>query len=237
MKKLVMAAAVLVGLLTACKDEEVFYDPIAAGESYYPLQVGSYWIYNVTDITYLNNVGDTTEFEQREQINGIITDQTGKSWYRVQVSKRSAGETAWTNTGIKLLARTDTDLQVNENNVTKVHMIFPVKNQRTWNPNAFNGAGTSEYYYDQVGTPATVNGTAYANTATIVKAASLDSLISNNKQREVVAEGVGPVYRYYNVVNYCAGGSGSNCNVGENYITSGRKRVDLLTDHGLSETQ
>ncbi|MGV3539698.1 MAG: hypothetical protein ACO1OQ_07805 [Rufibacter sp.] len=227
--------ALVMGLAFSCSEEEVTFDPEAQGYAYYPLEVGSFRIYNVTQTEYANNEGETEEFQLREKIDALVKDQTGRDWYRVEVSRRPMGGTAWTILGVKMLSASSTDFRIQENNVTNVHLVFPVQNGKSWVHNAFvDQAKPANYSYEKVGEAFEVNGQTYDNTVVLVKVKGDETdLLKFNDHYEVLAKGVGPIYRASKDLYYCNDTNpNSPCQVGVGYIISGTDRVEELVETG-----
>lgn len=239
MKRILLVMAFLAGFLSSCGDEEVLFDPLKTGQAYYPMEVGAFWVYNVTETTYRNNVGTPASFQIRELVKGLSKDQAGKEWYTVEVSKRSKTIDPWVITGVKTISKTVNDVQLQENNRTSVLMVFPVTEGKEWNPNAYNKdynfeeepQNQSRYWYQDVGGAFERSGKSYENTVMVVKSKS-ETLLALNEQYEILALEVGPVFRSSKVLTYCSGGPDSTCEVGEGYIESGVERTEELESSG-----
>ncbi|WP_192820829.1 hypothetical protein [Rufibacter sp. LB8] len=238
MKKLLLFAFLLATVgLQACSDEESVLDPATVGYDYYPMTVGEFKIFNVSEKVFTNNLVRREEtFQTREYVKGTTTDQTGRLWYQVELARRPVGGTTWMTTGIRLVSPSKTDLRIQENNKTTVHMVFPVKQGYSWVYNGLTSQEEKAYYtYEDLGKPFVVDGGAtYENTLTVRQDQDFeDELILVIRHYEVLAPGKGPVYRFNRYYQYCQGGAGSNCEVGTNYIVDGSDRVETLVESGM----
>ncbi|ALJ00623.1 hypothetical protein DC20_18635 [Rufibacter tibetensis] len=230
----------MTSLVSSCGDNEVTRDPEALGHHYFPLELGRYSIFNVTETKYTNNVKQITSYQTRELINEVSTDQTGKDWYRVEVSRRNNANDVWTITGVKMISKTFTDVEVKNNNRTTVEMVFPVVETKEWNPNAFNTDYDKEeeehnrvkFFYQDVARPFEIGGKSYANTVKVIKSVGDPSVFNYLDVYEVYSKEQGPVYRFSHDRYYCDAGPGTNCQVGSNYIISGLDRIETLTETG-----
>ncbi|GAB2537202.1 hypothetical protein [Rufibacter soli] len=239
MKRLLLVVALLASMFSSCGDEEVVLDPVKMGQAYYPLEVGSFWVYNVTETTYKNNVPTKVNFQTRELVKGIYKDQTGKEWHTLEISKRLTASNSWVVIGSKTISKTVKDVQVQENNRTTVFMVFPVAEGKEWNPNAYNkdyafdeeSQNQSRFKYQEVGATFERNGKSYPNTVKVIKTDS-ETLLALDKQYEQLALETGPVFRSSKVFTYCSGGAGSTCEIGEGYIVSGTERAEELDSTG-----
>ena len=246
MKKLLFAVALLATFLSSCGDDKVVLNPDKVGTTYYPLQIGTYKIYNIKEKTYLNNSADSITYQVREAFNEVFKDQTGREWYRVEVSRRETNDEAWRITGVKTVSRdplnnSSGSLLVKENNRTVVEMVYPVVEDKAWNPNAFNTGYypnpddeslREEFIYKKVGQPFTFKGQSFDNTVTIVKA-DYGDLISETRSFEVLALNQGPVHRYYKQLNFCNSDS-DDCDYfsDEIYIVNGVVITETIVSAG-----
>jgi hypothetical protein len=234
MRKLLLFTVFVAGFLVSCGDDEITRDPATLGHDYYPLAVGNYWIFNVTERSYRNNVVDKrSSYQTRERVDAIIEDQTGREWYRVELSRRSSATGTWIINGVKLISRSNSDLQVQTNNQTLVQMIYPVKEGTTFNSNAFiDGATRVELTYVKVGEPFSENDQTFENTVTVLND-DFEEVIDQIQNYDVFAFGVGPVKRSTISHFYCNDPSPSSyCNVGTKYIVSGTDKTEVLESSG-----
>ena len=236
MKKLFPVLALLMAsLVFSCEDNEITLDPDAFGHAYYPLAIGTYHIYQVVETTYRNDVGQTEEFELRERIDEVSTDQTGRQWYRVEISRREMGEQTWRIQGVKMLSTSATDFRILENNQTFVHMVYPVENGKSWVFNPMNASTSKEnYYYEKVGEAFAEGAAQYDNTLTIVQAETdPDNTLLFDYTYEVLAKGVGPVFRSSQSYRYCDDSQEISCTgYGTKFIVTGTERKETLVEAG-----
>ncbi|GGK67802.1 hypothetical protein ACD591_20780 [Rufibacter glacialis] len=240
MRKLLLSLVLLTSLLSSCGDDEITRDPDKMGLAYFPLQVGKYWVFDVTETKYVNNITSKTNFQIREEIDEVTKDQLGKEWFRMKVSKRNSPTSAWNIIGVKMVAATNTDLQVKDNNRTTVELVFPMAEGKKWNPNAFNSAygkdeeaqNQSHYFYKGIDQPFDMEGKVFPFTVTVVKAEGTPKDISFTDVVEVYSKDQGPVYRAAKNRYYCDAGPGTNCEIGSGYIISGLDRVEKLLEAG-----
>ncbi|WP_181306231.1 hypothetical protein [Rufibacter sp. XAAS-G3-1] len=236
MKRILLFVVVWASLLSSCGDDEITRDPDSLGYQYYPLAVGNYWIYNVTENEYSRNkLEESTTYQSRERIDAIIEDQTGKEWYRVELSRRASANAGWVINGVKLISLSSSDLRVQENNQTVVQMVFPVKNGYSFVSNAFTNGGDPEqnayYTYAQLGSVFSEAGKTYDKTLTVLQAET-DTQIEYEQKFEVLASGIGPVNRTYKYRYFCDDSTGESCPYGEGYILTGSDKIEVLESSG-----
>ncbi|GAB3846794.1 hypothetical protein GCM10028822_07310 [Hymenobacter terrigena] len=230
---LALAAGALAIGFAGCKENTVEVLP-DAGLSYYPVAVGNYWIYAVSDTTWSTASGQGSQvtpsvptasaFQFRETIASTFTDAAGKTAYRLVRSKRLTANDPWVDDSVFTLSPTAQSVILNRNNLRTLELIFPVREGRLWNFNAYNNNSadtvTAETRrYRRVGEPfsTTVGGTTKAYPATVSTTnegtAQEDDAYYVKTYQQVFAKGVGPVFRrkrrfsnfYY--INNSTGGS------------------------------
>lgn len=234
MKRFLCCGLLLAFFISSCEDDIISADP-DTGHAYYPVELGAYRIYNVTETTYLRNAPKTQTFQMRERLDEISTDQTGRQWHRVEVSQRTQEGQNWRIIGVKLLSASASEFRILENNQTRVHLVFPVEEGKSWKSNPLNTSIEAESYtYTNVNEPFVSGSQTYDNTITLIQA-DTDNLLNLNEQYEVLAMGVGPVFRSKRVLNYCNGDPGLTCEVGSGYIVTGTERLEVLVESGVMD--
>lgn len=202
---------------------------------YYPVQVGNYWVYDVSETTFSNqfveDARDSVTYQVRERIDTVFRDQTGELTYQLIRSRRSDASQPWGNDSIVTINKSNLDLRYTRDNLKTVRLVFPVKENKTWNGNAFNFRDPEEYAYTQVGQPFTLGDTTYQQTLRVVQDFN-DNLVELDDRHEVFALGVGMVYKRVIDFIYCTGESGVNCETGERFILYGRRIIYKLQAFG-----
>ena len=209
-----VAGALAIGFV-GCKENTVEILP-DAGLGYYPVAVGNYWIYAVADTTWSTatnqgsqvtpSVPTASAFQFRETIAGSFTDAAGKTAYRLVRAKRLTPAAAWVDDSVFTLSPTAQSVILNRSNLRTLELIFPVREGRLWNFNAYNNNSedtvTAETRrYRRAGEPfnTTVSGTTKAYPATVTTTnegtAQADDAYYVNTYQQVFAKGVGPVFR------------------------------------------
>ena len=198
--------------LTGCKDTvDVVPD---SGTDYYPVAVGNFWVYAVADTTWslatrsTPSVRTARAFQFKETITETITDAAGQKAYRLVRARRLTPADAWRNDSVFILTANAQFVALNRNNARTLELIFPVKEGRSWNFNAFNNNSndtiTAETrQYSRVGQPFTTRAVAgnpavaYPATVTTENTgtAAANNAITILNYQQVFAKKVGPVFR------------------------------------------
>lgn len=139
----------LLGLL-ACREVEIQPQAANLGYEYYPLQVGTFWLYEVDTVEYFFS-GDTAKgtFYRKVTVTDSFVNPAGLLRYVLTAEKSfdtlqggylpDSTFTAYANEAQAFLV---------ENNRPILKLIFPIKENLTWNGDAFhpNKLGDGEVY-------------------------------------------------------------------------------------------
>lgn len=206
MRQLSFIAAFLLCLLVSCrKDTEV---PPDVGYNYFPDATGHYVIYEGDSIIYKDNEDegpDTFRFLTKELIESVYTDNEGRPTLRIQRFTKWYNDSipyeqmAWVHTDFWAANRTATTAEKVEENVRFVKLIFPVKENSSWNGNAFNYLEPWEYEYDDIHVQETINSIGFDSVATVLQN-DVENLVDRKYGVEKYAKNVGLVYKEYLVL-------------------------------------
>lgn len=218
-------------LLTQCT-EVVKPAEEEIGRDYFPLAIGNFWIYDVTETTFNNkpktSAGDSVNYQVRERIAETYTDQSGQLTYKIIRSRRTLPSAEWGQDSLVIIHKLQNSVQISHNNIKTINLIFPVTEGKTWNGNAFNNRGTAEFIYNEVGNPFTIRDTVYDKTVRVIQAYD-KNIINFEDQQEVYAYGVGLIYKRVIDYNYCDGSAGQgNCPFDAEFIVRGVKKIQRL---------
>ena len=221
------------------------------GTDYYPVAVGNFWLYSVTDTTWsiatrtAPSVPTATTYQLRETITESFADAAGQRAYRLVRARLVPPATVFRDDSVFVLTATPQFVALNRNNTRTLELVFPVREGRSWNFNAFNNnfndtINAETRRYSRVGQPFTTPavGAAAAQTypvtvtTTNTGVAAETSLLKRQSYQQVFAK-VGPVYRrraYF--VNFNYTDAGGNQVYPANSYTSGFARREILLDYG-----
>jgi hypothetical protein len=221
------------------------------GVDYYPMAVGNYWTYAVTDSTWSpapptpSTVAAAT-YQFKETVTGTFTDAAGQKAYRMVRSKMVPPATTFRDDSVFVVTANEQYVAINRNNTRTVELVFPVRQGRTWNFNAFNNnfndtitAQTRQY--SQVGQPYTTvavgaqGAKTYPQTLTTANTgtATENSLLKRISYQQVFAKSIGPVFRrrvylaFYNFTN----SQGNQVYPANSYFNAFTRR-EILIDYG-----
>lgn len=215
--------------LFSCKKEteEFQTEPLS---SYLPTQTGKYITYR-TDSTVVTAFGAgliTKSYQEKHQVDAMVTDNLGRPAYRVfRYIRDTAGTSPWQPTGSYFITPLANSVEVVDNNLRFVKLTSPLKEGGSWEGNNFlpddpflskydiqTGDALSredwDYEYTNVGGSVTLNGKTYANTITVDvindrhNAPVTDPAIYGNFSSAVdkYAKGIGLVYQEFILWEY-----------------------------------
>jgi hypothetical protein len=200
------ALLALPALLAGCRHESVVPNPVV---DYYPVVVGTYRTYAVTDSVWANARATVTGYQLRERVAELFTDAAGQPAYRLVRSRRATAGAGWTDDSVLIVQPRPRAVLLTRNNVRTVELIYPAQANKGWNDSAFTASpdtitSLKRFYGPGVGIPYTLPATAgqpaktYANTVATYKIFSAqdnDGLRRRSGYQQVYAEGVGLVVR------------------------------------------
>ena len=220
------------------------------GTDYYPVALNNFWIYAVSDSTWSQATPaqpsrvQVSNYQFRETVSESFKDAAGQTAYRLVRARRVPPATAWVDDSVFTLSATAQSVVLGRNNLRTVELIFPVREGRPWNLNAYNNNSndtiTAETRrYSRVAQPlaGTVGGTAltFPNTLTTANegTAQANDIYYIRTYRQVFAKGVGPVLRRRrNFANYYLNGAGGTVTFYPGSYFYGFSRRETLVDYG-----
>ena len=202
-----LAAAFSMLLFYSCSPENESVSG-AAGTEYFPLDKGSYIVYNVRDINHKfpEGTSDTTYYRLKELVADTFTDAAHGLNYRLERYKQSLkSDSVWTIDSVWSAKRTATAAVKTENNLPYIKLVFPLKNGLSWNGNAFldsSLAPTEFWQVTQYNQPLRLSDSANFPLALKVVQRSDSNCILKQTGVEYYAAGIGLVYKELVYLDY-----------------------------------
>lgn len=230
---------VLAFVVVSCDESYVTPDPNARGLNFYPLAVGDYRVYEVTNIRYQHNIATETRFQMREWVADSFLDQTNTLTYKIIRSIRPDAQSEWEDDSVMVVTRSNSNVILTKDNTKYVKLVFPVQESKVWEADAFNNRMGSnlkkeQYMYTSVDQPYQLDATTYDSTVVIIV---LPSEIAEptvvDDRKEVYARGIGMVYRLFKKLNMADCNTTPDlCRDTQDYILDGHERHEVLIGHG-----
>ncbi len=177
-----------------------------ADQSYFPLRVGNYQIYQVNVDTIVQLVcGTGGDHKSTYQLKALVTDSSkttsGAYSYTIHRYTRPDSTQAWANLDTWVAQVNSNQAIVNESNVLYLKFVFPLTSQLAWNRNLYNNLNPVYDTLKNVGRSYTLaSGKKF--TTTVTSQYHNVSLISRDTRAEVYAVSVGLIYKQVIQLNY-----------------------------------
>ena len=232
------------GLLAGCRHDVLV---MPAYDDYFPVAVGSYRTYAVTDSVWASGRATATSYQLRERVTEQFTDAAGLPAYRLARSRRADASAGWVDDSVLVVQPSARAVLLTRNNLRTVELVYPARAGKGWNANALNASpdtiiSRTRFYTDNVGvpftTPAAGGQPAKTYDNTVTTKATLDggmedtNALTQRGLRQVYAAGVGLVLRRrFSYTTYTTNSDGSTT-LTPNVKQTGAARYEVLIDAG-----
>ena len=194
----------LLGLLitwgiTQCSQPDTDAIPFSYDTHYFPLDSGSWRIYQVTQITIDTpvNLFDTLNYELKEVNSGYFTDAANDSMMKIERFIRLSTDESWSPVSVWSAGVIDHKAIQVEDNEKYVKINFPAELDKTWDGDAYNRLDTLKMYsytITSLNEPDVINLSAFDSVLVVNQKDDL-TLINKLFYQEKYAYGVGMVER------------------------------------------
>ena len=206
-------------LIGSCKRDKSNYT-INYQYQYYPLDSNHYITYRVDSVSYnYNNVStrDTISYDWKVLVSdSTFYDNTQQLTNILECYRRPDSTYPWTIDRRWTANRTTSNLQVNEDDLRFIKLVFPPQLNENWSGNLYLPASESSlspyavfinwnYTYTNTDTAFVLPGVTY-NHALVVSEVDYESLIQKTLRREVYVQNIGLIYQEWESLS--AGNSG-----------------------------
>lgn len=220
--KLVFSLLIII-LFSKCEKDSI---PYASDYEYYPVAIGQYQIFEVTESFYsISSQPIHAKYYIKEQISDYYENPIQEKIYKIERFKRQTLEQPW-----KIDSVWTTQLLTNkairtENNVSIVKLYFPIQTAEFWNKNELNSNPSEKVSFQDKGKDFMIDSKVYPNTVSVV-IKNDSSLISKNANFEIYAPAFGIIYSENINLAFCQ--STPSC-IGKGKIDYGFvKKIKLL---------
>jgi hypothetical protein len=189
---------ILVFIISICSCENHTVEPVYTGFDYFPIEQGNWIIYEVDSIVYDDFQGEVFHFKYQvmEVQDLIFNGDSGDEFMRLERFWRSNDEEKW---GIKNVwtARIHEQRALKtEENITYVKLSFPVKNNKTWDGNAFNSRSSQPYIITDIHQQREYGELSFDSTLRVLHKEFI-TLIGEEFQYEVYGHGIGLIEKHF----------------------------------------
>lgn len=216
-------------LFTSCNDTREA-NPKTLGYDFYPLNIGEYRVYDVTEIDYLITGFDTSVFQLREIIFDSIqaNDQTT---YLLRRDIRIDKNQEWESDSVWAVTRTSNYLSITENNIPLIKLTFPVNEGKEWDGNSLNSRNTNTFTYQGL-SESIVDSLASEDHIRVIIEDIEENVTGVDLKSEVYAKGIGLVEKDYLTLKRC---TSSDCGDDLGEVIGGRSLKQTLIEIGNEE--
>ena len=200
----------LILLLSACeKNTSNIDNRILDNYQYFPLNIGSWVIYDVEDINIdePSAVFDTNCYQIKELVDSTFFDETESETYRINRYFRQDSSCSWQIKDVWTCQIINNTAQRVEENIRYVKLSFPLEINKTWNGNLYNMLDTlNEFNYEitQLDIKDVINNISFDSVLMVTQ--MLDtSLIHKNYSYEKYAKNIGLVKKDIRILSNQSG--------------------------------
>lgn len=182
----------VIALISSCKKDA---KTILYGYEIYPMDEGSYVIYDVTDIFHdvaLIPAHDTNWYQIKEVIGEEELDGEGEPFRKLYRYHRLADTLDWTMQDVWTVKRTSQTLEKVEENKRRISLAFSVSYDRYWDYNALNEDDELTARYENIYEPFSIGADSYDSTVR-VEIENLLTFIEYKRQYDIYAMNVGRI--------------------------------------------
>jgi hypothetical protein len=208
-----LVTALLILIICSCNKSNPLVTDTPA--DYYPMHVGSYIIYRMDSLKFVNVGSQDTiiSYHAKEIVDDSITDNLGRPSYRVIRYLSDTTESApWTPSIAYMVTPLKGSVEVTENNLRFIKLVTPVQDGISWLGNAYidTQSDTSpvpymdgwNYTYNHTGQPfdvleGTIPETVTVNEADEVTGLGDGSYTQTLYSAEVYGKNIGCIYKRF----------------------------------------
>lgn len=175
---------------------------------FYPLKIGSVYIYDVDSTAYSDFIGNCKgtatnyKFQLKDSVADTFVGLTGDTVYRIERYRRDSPSKNWTIQQVYSRNKTLRAAEEFINNQRFIRLIFPPKQGAEWNGNSKNTIGKQNYTIEDGILPLTVNSLSFDSTIT-VKEIDEFNLIREDLVKTTYAKNIGLVQIVATKVDKC----------------------------------
>lgn len=227
MLKSLSISFIIVLFLISCKDDDRVPTNAAA---YYPLEIGQYQIYDVSQVVYSVDIPDstTTTWQERDVVDRIGEQNSNSTTYIVARYQRSSSNDTWKKVKEYSVEKSPDQIVRTIDNNAEVSLIFPVRDGFTWNGNIYNNKDPQDFKYVSTNESIVIDSQKFSNSV-VVRERYDTSIIDNYVFVKAYAPGVGLIQDENTSFEYCQ----TDACIGEYTVESGSHTTKKINSYGM----
>lgn len=213
----------------SCSNKTEQFDPGPPMSDYLPLVKGKYIIYRLDSLVFPNfgRNAETHSYQVKHIIDDVITDNLGRTSYRVyRFLRDSAGTTNWEANGSYFITPLNNQVELIDDNLRVIKLHTPVEEGYNWKGNKYlpsdayepygfgfsndNSMKNWDFTYEPLNETVTYRGNTYTDVTTVEQEDYSDNVpitapqLYANRTRSVeqYAKGIGLAFRDYQLWEY-----------------------------------
>ena len=141
------------------------------GHDFAGLELGKYVVYDADSFFYndFNNTIDTSYYQIKELVDSKFEDLEGEEAFKIIRYRKEIDSTNWVLIDVWNSKITQSNFQKTEENIKFIKLIFPVRNNVSWNGNSMNNLDEMEYEYTAIDNSETIGNVSLNNVVLAVK--------------------------------------------------------------------
>ena len=225
----VQRVAIIIGLFTAIVSCVGDVSAISNSRDFFPLTVGRYIIYRVSQEVYATaqQTPSISNWEEKDEISRLVSDSAGIATYLVIRSSRTTSKGYWQKVKEYTVKKYPEMIVTNVDNRPVISMVYPISKGVTWNGNSFNTNGPAPFSYDQINQPATINTKVFKQVLMVIERNDT-SIINRYISTKQYALGIGLVADELTALELC---QTTDC-IGSGKIESGIRTSRQIVEFG-----
>ena len=219
-KYIVFLGLALLVLFTACEKEIEVITDRDLGFSYYPIAMGSEWIYSSDSILYNEQLSSIDTFQSfiKELVVDTFTNEQEENVFIIERYFKRKMDDQWEVTDVWTTTVSDSRVKETEENLTFVKLVFPPNLGQKWDGNSFIDMNTEvivggetlvpykywDYKVSEVGESLVLGDKTYSDVLSVSQATDT-SEIELRYSLEKYAKNIGMVYLEQKILEYQEG--------------------------------
>jgi len=193
MRKIWILFICLLVVISSCKKDRDDVVP-NLGYSYAGLDLGSYIVYDVDSHHYNKpfNIDTIVQFQVKEVVDSRYVDLEGEEAFKVIRYKKEKDSTNWVLQDVWNAKLTTTNYQKDEENIRYIKLIFPIRDNKSWDGNTLNNNDEWEYEYESINQQEKIGSYSLDSVLTVLQFEDIN-LVQERVFEEKFAAGIGLV--------------------------------------------
>lgn len=199
--------------------------------SYYPLEVGRFQTYTVSETIYSVSAQEISKkYFIKERIAEILTDTEIRKVFKLERLKRLNSNQNWQIDSVMKVEWQPDRILRTENNLSFLKLIFPIQKSMQWNQNLYNTLPKVELT-SSLQKNVVIGSKNYTDVVSVVERSD-SSAISKTKRYELYAPQIGMIYKENTTLEYC---QAMPACIGKGIIDAGIRRIIVLESYGIEK--